>query len=189
MEMIVSISIFSIITVLMTSIVLSISKFALDNERRNDFIAELDNAANIIKNDLRSAQEVTRCSGRILRKISAGGLGVEYYQLTTEPGIHRLVWLQKTETCSDIASPAIAKKQYLTSGNTMKIDASNANAILVSQVNDSKTSAQTINSLIYITITACSSDAIPVTSRIFNCEAGENPYKYVFGITSRNANL
>jgi prepilin-type N-terminal cleavage/methylation domain-containing protein len=187
-ELVVSIAIFAVILVLMSNIVISMSKFALDNERRNDFISELDNAANIIKNDLRSAQDldVTTCSGGgIFRTVNNSGV-TEYYKLvlgnpadSTEKD--RLLWLQKDSTCGNLATP---NRIFLTSSVTVKLDSNNASALSIKIANDSETSGQITNSLIYIQLTACSPSSLPVGGQLFNCTL--NPYKYTFAISTRN---
>lgn len=182
-ELVVAIGIFGIILVLMSNIVISVSKFALDNERRNDFISELDGAANIIKNDIRSAQELSVCSDNTLFRKSVDYVGtVEYYKLTTESD--RLLWLQMNINCTTLPVGQTPKKIFLTSSETMKVDSSDPNAINITSAYDSLNSAQATNTLLYVRLTACSSDSIPAGGKIFDCV--NNPYKYVFAISTRN---
>lgn len=175
-ELLVSIAIFSIMLVLMSNIVISMSRFSLENEWRTDFLTELDNVSNVVKNDLRSATEVVKCpSSNTIRRRDTNN---NYFKL--EVINSELVWSETDLNCSARATPV-----RLSTNNSLRFaDIGSEAAIEVAQAEDSRAAGSVTNNLFYIRLQACD----PVTGRskpIFDCQ--RNPYRYMFAISSRKA--
>lgn len=174
-EMLVCITIFSIISVLMTNILLETSRFSLDSERRNDILTELDNAANVIKNGLRGSSRIGICQSRgtpaYVYRLTNG----TYYKLAIDgaSGVNKLVWFSTDSTCTATGSDPTG----VTSGEIMQVkNLRVANSIDIP--NNPK------NSLIYIAMEVCDLNNVPANRRIFDCTS--NPYSYFFAISTRS---
>jgi prepilin-type N-terminal cleavage/methylation domain-containing protein len=169
-ELLVSIAIFAIISIVMSNIIISISKFSLENERRSDFLSQLDNAANAIQNDLRGAKSAGRCpDGRIFRYD-----GNKYYMLNITDD--KVLWTEVFDGILCRIAPS-GRSIYLTS-NSLKI-----NSVLYDSqdVGDGDP-----NTILYVLVEACDPDIHEGSAAIFDCSL--NPYKYIFAITTRIIN-
>lgn len=191
-ELVVSLAIFGVMIVLMSSIVLSMARFSLENEYRSDILAQLDNVANTIKNDFRSAQKVDFCNNKIHRtnvitvedslgnktsSISYEDLKLDTVSLPSGGTSKRLAWFKSDSGCGDTSTVT----KPLTSTSAM--DISN---LAQSVMGDSKTSAK--YNLIYIRLTVCDPVNPSRSFKVFDCTGSKNPFKYVFGISTKNAN-
>jgi prepilin-type N-terminal cleavage/methylation domain-containing protein len=182
-ETLVSIAIFAVISVLMSNIVIGMSRFSLDNERRSDFLSQLDNAANIIKNDLRGAQSMGICyssTASVLYRNSTVDVNNTIKKLGLQVVNNTLQWAEMSPsgcTFRTDVTPPLPIKTNLSSSDTIKID-----SLKLARADDSN--ATNPNTIVYIRIQACDSDLISTKKKIFDCT--NNPYKYIFSITSRN---
>ena len=183
-ETLVSIAIFAVISVLMSNIVIGMSRFSLDNERRNDFLSQLDNSANIIKNDLRGAQNMGICNAGTLNAILYRTSTVDVNNNTKRFGLrvvnNILQWAEMPTTSCTFrtdSTPPLPVSTNLSSAQSIKID-----SLTITSANDGN--ATNPNTIVYIKVVACDLDSISQRRRIFDCT--NNPYKYIFSITSRN---
>lgn len=193
-EMLISITIFGIISVMMTGIVLNMANVSMLLDRRNDFLNELDIGVSALKNEMRNAQKLGICktiintntpkSMYIVKKPVLKSVGAspvtEYYKVSIEEGQLYMILLSADPSQNDICSVSeSAKKVFLTSNN---IKLQNL-AIVVTSDNSSPK-----NSLIYVSFEACDPESI--ARKNFNCEDVDapnySPYKYLFGISTRN---
>lgn len=186
-EMLVSIAVFGIVSVVMTGIVLNMASVSYTVDRRTDFLNDLEAAVNSIKNDMRNAQSLGLCNGAVgqpksiyvtrkpITRDPAVGPVQESLQLSIDS--NRLAW--KRLTSAPVAGNCITtgSPEYL----------SNANMLIqnLSVVTSTDTSAQ--NTLLFTSFEAC--DANSVKRKVFNCDTSKpnvNPYRYMFAITTRN---
>ena len=188
MELLVSIAIFTIISVLMSNIVLNIAKFSLENERREDFLNEIDTVSNSIKNDLRGAAEVGMCSDVpsiyfksnnsvytlkpyfVLEKVSFTLNGVARTKLQwTNMNVDSIA-----KTCASLSNPITIP---ITSGTVIQIS-----DVTVVRMQDNITASSANNNLLFVRINACDAENSDSTV-IFDCH--ENPYSYQVAISTR----
>ena len=193
--MLISITIFGIISVMMTGIVLNMANVSMLLDRRNDFLNELDIGVSALKNEMRNAQKLGICktiintntpkSLYIVKKPVVKSVGAnpvtESYKVSIEEGKLSMIPLsedpsQNNDICSVPNNP---EKVVLTTNN---IKLQNL-AIVVTSDNSSPK-----NSLIYVSFEACDPESI--ARKNFNCEdvyaPNYSPYKYLFGISTRN---
>jgi prepilin-type N-terminal cleavage/methylation domain-containing protein len=194
-ELLVSIAIFGIISVVMTGIVLNMASVSYTVDRRTDFLNNLEAAVTSIKNEMRNAQSMGSCKSSvpnqppsfyIIRKPvtrSAGGNPVsEGEQLKIESD--RLVWrtldpLNLPTTSNNLCNldTTIPIPDYLTNSNML---IQNLNFV-------TSTDTAGKNTTLYTSFEAC--DAASVKRKIFSCDTTKDnlkPYRYMFAITTRN---
>lgn len=191
MELIVTMAIFAIVSVLMSNIVLSIAAFSIQNEKKTDFLSELDGVANTIKNDLRGASEVGFCNLPDTSKAI-------YYKTTTntqEP-TPRAYILTKDTPSNGKSTRVIWKNVVVSSGNCTYNGATApmiqistpeimhiTNVSIARSCDDNVCASTSKNTLLFVLIEAC--DPLPQNKKksIFDCT--ENPYRYEMAITTR----
>ncbi|MFW5720236.1 MAG: PulJ/GspJ family protein [Candidatus Dojkabacteria bacterium] len=181
METLVSIAIFSIVSVFMSSIIINLATFALDTERTNDFIFELDNAASVIKNQVRAADTVKRCPNGLLIERTYGSSDPVYMLLradTVSDDEGRLI--MATLDGSDCSSSEKANPTILTSDTVVQVQ-----NLRVTIDDDGNKDAEAKNTLLYIVVQACDPHEIE-ERKVFSCDDDKNPYKYIFGVSTRN---
>lgn len=186
-EVLVSIAVFGIISVVMTGIVISMGSLSLTVDRRTDFLSELEGTATILKNEMRTAAKLGFCDAPtgvpaslyIVAKPNVSG-SVKYFKVGTvqENRTTKLVLTQLRDvvgnTCNENSAPQIQK---LTSD---RIQIQN-----LSFIKSVKTSTlQNPDTIIYVSFEACDSDNIP--RKTFSCESTQNPYRYAFAVSTRN---
>lgn len=176
METLVCIAIFSVISVLMTNILLEVSKFSLENERRNDILTELDNAANVVKNDLRGSSKIGICKIGPAAQVYRLANG-SYYKLGIDStsGIGKLAWFGTDNTCdtTNVDSTAV------TSSETIQV----RNLRVANSIDTQNNPGSAKNSLVYIVMEVCDLDSVPASRKVFDCT--NNPYSYVYAISTR----
>jgi prepilin-type N-terminal cleavage/methylation domain-containing protein len=189
MEMLVSMAIFAVISVLMSNIVLSIASFSLDNERRTDFLAELDGIANNIKNDLRGTNEIGFCdiSGvkylYYLNPNDPNGTNLSHhYVLTTNAAGTQAIWKNVVYT------PATKGCSFSGANSTpiqiSAVDTLNIQKVSIARACEDKTCVSAKNTLLYVMLDTCDPVNSTVKKRIFDC--AKNPYRYEMAISTRN---
>jgi prepilin-type N-terminal cleavage/methylation domain-containing protein len=183
MEMLVSIAIFGIMSIYMSNIIISMARFSMLNDIRNDLVSELDNAAAKLKNDLRGAEQIDVCKrpGNNKNFITRRVNGINF--ILDVDAQNRLVWFRMGGACN----PAIGNPEAILTSNTLlRIDNSmplpggggSTNGLSVSIAEDGRSSNP--NRLISIAIDACD-----INQRVYSCDGNRN-YRYFIAISSRN---
>jgi prepilin-type N-terminal cleavage/methylation domain-containing protein len=183
-ELIISITIFSLMTVVMTAVVLNMAKVSYTVDRRTDFLNQLDAGTNIIINEMRNAQDMGLCNtvaGQskslfIIRKLNPDSpTAPRFFQLIVST--NRLV-LQGLSvdpstngTCTATGIPEVLTPTIMFIRN-------------LSFSISSDTAGE--NTTIFTSFEAC--DNPSVKNQVFSCDVnlGNNPYRYMFAITTRN---
>lgn len=198
MELLVSMAIFSVVAVLMSNIVLTIAAFSLDNERRTDFLFELDGVGNTIKNDLRSSQTVGSCkldaSDTVFFKdpIPVSGINLFYAlekvsKVVSGQTVNQLQWTNiqtpagtpsvcSRTTAIPVPSPKLVSSPTVMNISDFKISISYDNAL------------SPTNSLLFVMIDSCDPTNPSVKKAIFACPVSGiagNPYRYEIAINTR----
>lgn len=187
LEMLVSIAIFGIVSVIMTGIVLNMASVSYTVDRRTDFLNELEATVNNVKNEMRNAQSMGLCNGAanqpkslyVVRKPitrdPAVGPVIESIQLVVTN--NRLSWMTLTGTPTAGNCQTTGAPEFL-SNTTMMIQN-------LSVVTSTDSGGQ--NVLLFTSFEAC--DAPSVKRKVFSCDTNQanlNPYRYMFAITTRN---
>jgi prepilin-type N-terminal cleavage/methylation domain-containing protein len=192
MELLVSIAIFAIISVLMSNIVLKIAAFSLDTERRTDLLAELDGIANNIKNDLRSSDSIGFCS-------LPDGSSAMFFQHPNDPfpANSSHVYILATEPATATKSAQLIWKNVslvgtsctYASANPVPLPLSSVETINISKVNISRSCDDKLcgptakNTILFLQLDSCDPVNPLVKKKIFDCS--NNPYRYEVAISTR----
>lgn len=188
-EAVVSIAIFGLITIFMTNFIMSVVKFSVDNEKRADMMIDLDRAATTIKNELRTASEIN------IYEVGAGTnrcinfkKGDETYNIVREniggnDNRDRLVLSNLGNGGSGCG---------ISSTNRRNLNDNSIVSILDFDIDSEATTFSdgsiSNNHIVYVRIMACDSDDYQTEDKIFSCDDTQNPYVYIFGITTKNLN-
>lgn len=150
------------------------ARFSLQNERRNDLLTEIDNAANVIKNDLRGAKEIGICTSSSVKSIYKKDDAGNASKLGVLKG--KLVWLRiNLSTCSGTEVEKELTTTQLVNVKTLQVSYS------IDSLNSNDTN---LNTLLYINAEIY--DNAP-RDKVFDPE--KNPYSYVFAISTRKINV
>lgn len=191
MEVLVSITIFGIVSISMSSIVLNMVAVSTTTERKNDFLNEINNLTATIKNEMRNAQTFGICKKsnasdptkfyiKRLDDIDSGGNSVEYsirenrlvrIELKSSSGLNTGTGCEPVSTNFPSAS-----SRFMTS-ETIKIQ-----NLKIWDIEDSSLK----NKITYISFEACDRDDIK--KKIYDCsnQSSKPPYIHTFAMTTRN---
>ncbi len=183
-EMLVSIAIFAIMSVLMSNIVLDIAKFSIDSERRTDLLTELDSTANVVKNDMRGAKAIGICTNmeKVYRTSTEYSPNKSFVLTTSQNALQwEEVVLSATTpiTCTLVSgSTPIVINSPSSGGYSGSFTIKNFD---ISMSTDGNTA--NLNTLFYFHLQVCDPDDGRKTY-VFDCN--RNLYNYVFGVSTRN---
>jgi prepilin-type N-terminal cleavage/methylation domain-containing protein len=193
-EVLISLLIFGIIAVVVSSIVINMISVAIYTDRRNDILTEINNSVANIRNEMRNASIINTCpSGNnptnpnqslfIVKKDGVPGEGsVRRLHVNTNG---RLAWIELSQypggapgqtNCVDASG---AQPQFLSS---QSVRVQNLQTRVVLQPIGGQSAY-----LIYITFLICDLNENPV----FDCRTPNNansftPYRYLFAVSTRN---
>ncbi len=194
-ELVLSLGIFGIVTVIMSGIVINLAGIAYFLDRRNDFLVELESAVSVIRNEMRNAQKIGLCpssnysvgsniltQGVYLVKnvVGTNSTPLAYAIYVDDQSSLVLALLQGNpeQTQQQCVLNAVVTPQKLTSQN-IKVQ-----NFQVRFSQDQKSE----NTVLYMLFEACDDDSIP--NKIFTCRSSNDnnakPYRYVFSMSTRN---
>lgn len=194
-ELVISLGIFGIVTVIMSGTVINLASIAYFLDRRNDFLAEIESAVSVIRNEMRNAQKIGLCpsnsssfGSNILRQ------GVYLVKRTVANNSTPLAYAIYLDNQSSLVlsllqgDPEQTQQQCIlnTASTPQKLTSQNMK-VQNFQVRFSQDQKQE-NTVLYMLFEACDADSIP--NQIFYCSGSNSndvkPYRYVFSISTRN---
>src|SRR5690349_16995617 len=92
-EVLISIAVFGIISVVMTGIIINMGSLSLTVDRRTDFLAELEGTSTILKNEMRTAAKLGFCDAAL-------GAPTSLY-IVSKPDAQSIQTAYKLETITD----------------------------------------------------------------------------------------
>lgn len=183
-EMLISIAVFGIVAITMTGIILSIASISYTVDRRNDFLNAIELATNNIKNEMRNAASMGKCSNNslfVIKKpkiVNEGQPVQESYQLTLNQQ-NQLVW-QKLNSINSNGDCTVSNDDSIEIITSESLRIQNLNINLVKDSSNK-------NTLVFVSFEACDSASVP--RKIFICDRDADnysPYRHMFAISTRN---
>lgn len=174
-EAVISIALFGIITVFMSNFVLSVGKFTLDNDKRNDILNDIEATSTILRNEIRNAREVTVDDENSDCIELSGGYNRIIRLAEVSNGTELII--EEGSTCGSGTAGTVLKKTN--NARISKVQNLEFSFNSLVGVND--------NSFYYLVVRVqfCDSDAYGITDdaeKIFGCSSNSNPYYSVFSV-------
>lgn len=173
LEVILSISVFGIISVTLTNIVLSITYISSNLDRRNDVLHVINTIDAILGNEIRAADKVVFCN----QSNQNGFYLVRNLQNTV---IYKLIKSQNDSLVLQELNNEPTNCIFVPQLPTLTL---NPNDIKIINFSIKYSSDSSNNLLIYVSFQVCDGDDIPKQKIVFNCN--NNPYKHVFAVSNK----